>query len=221
MEKRGNVSSWRRHFKRLEILKIVTNFFKFCFRLANLFSNTEIENMKDRKDKLQSKLYCKLIVALTDPQPQPQRGHYSSIATMYRCSKCSKLISRNTSSSIRCVPSNMIMDRSGCINSTHARDPSWNLTEYVKDLKNELKIWRKVYWRLWSDCHLMHCTSCCAYFPLHQMSWCRFHSESAQFFSMENQRSMSFPIGRFPCCGERAYRFEILQNNSVSCFCEV
>lgn len=79
-------------------------------------------------------------------------------------------------SSIRCVPSNMIMDRNGCINSTHVRDPSWNLTEYVRDLKNELKIWKKVYWRLWSDCHLLHCTSCCSYFPLHQMSWWVFAS---------------------------------------------
>lgn len=49
-----------------------------------MFSNREVENLKDKKDKLQSRLYCKLIVALTESQPQPQRGHFSTVATMYR-----------------------------------------------------------------------------------------------------------------------------------------
>ncbi|KAL0266966.1 UNVERIFIED_CONTAM: hypothetical protein PYX00_009364 [Menopon gallinae] len=181
-------------------------------RLANMFSNSDVENFKDKKDKLQSRMYCKLILALSEPQPQPQRGHYSTVATMYRCSKCSKLILRNISSSILCVPSCMMMDQNGFVISSHIRDPNWNLTDYVKSLKSDLKLWKKVYWRLWSDCHLLFCHTCSSYFPVHQMYWCRYHSESAQFFTKDNQRSLSVPLGRYPCCGERAYRFEILKN---------
>lgn len=95
----------------------------------------------------------------------------STVQLNFRCSKCSKLIMRNISSSILCVPSCMMMDRNGFIISSHIRDPNWNLTDYVKALKSDLKLWKRVYWRLWSDCHLLFCHTCSSYFPVHQMFW--------------------------------------------------
>jgi len=49
-----------------------------------MFSNAEVEALKDRKDKLQSKLYCKLIMFLADPVPESRRGHHASIAFLFR-----------------------------------------------------------------------------------------------------------------------------------------
>ncbi|KAK6641538.1 hypothetical protein RUM44_013250 [Polyplax serrata] len=183
-------------------------------RLANLFSNVEIENIIDKKDKIQSKLYCKLIISLSEPEPQRRKGHFSSVATMYRCSKCLKLILKNMSGVISCVPNNMTVDQNGWTHSIHSYDPSWNLTDYVRELKSNLKTWRKVYWRLWADCHLLHCTACEEYFPVYQMSWCRYHIEPVQYFHVGNEKSVSNPIGRYSCCGETAYRFEVIKKSS-------
>lgn len=76
----------------------------------------------------------------------------------------------------------------------------------------ELRSWRKVYWRLWGDCHFLFCQCCNTYFSIHQMGWCCYHPECPQFFVNEHQRPMSFPLGRYPCCSQRAYRFEVLPN---------
>lgn len=73
-----------------------------------------------------------------------------------------------------------------------------------------------MYWRLWGDCHFLYCGACHNYFPVYQMQWCCHHPEPPQFFTMEHQPTMTYPTGRFPCCGERAYRFEVLRNKSVS-----
>ncbi|XP_033610330.1 uncharacterized protein KIAA1841 homolog isoform X2 [Cryptotermes secundus] len=102
-----------------------------------------------------------------------------------------------------------------CLNdSILTRDPSWNLNDYIRCLRQELKCWRRTYWRLWGDCHFLYCSFCHNYFPVYQMQWCYHHPEPPQFFTMEHQRAMAFPIGRYPCCGERAYRFEVFSSQS-------
>jgi len=96
------------------------------------------------------------------------------------------------------------------------RDPNWNLNDYIRWLRQELKSWRHMYWRLWGDCHFLYCGACHNYFPVYQMQWCCHHPDAPQFFTMEHQPTMTYPTGRFPCCGERAYRFEVLSNKLVS-----
>ncbi|KDR11511.1 uncharacterized protein KIAA1841 homolog isoform X1 [Zootermopsis nevadensis] len=183
-------------------------------RLANLFSNSDVEGLHDKKDKIQSRLYCKLILALTETSPEPARGHFSSLASIYKCGKCDKLILHQLGGHIPCKPSNMKMDCFGNIHGNHTRDRSWNLNDYIQSLRQDLESWRNVYWRLWADCHFLHCGACRNYFPVHQMQWCCHHPEPPQFFTMEHQRAMTFPIGRYPCCGERGYRFEVIKNLS-------
>jgi hypothetical protein len=90
-------------------------------RLANLFSNADVERLHDKKDKIQSRLYCKLILALTETSPEPARGHYASLASVYKCGKCDKLILHQLGSRIPCKPSNMKMDRFGNIHGNHIR----------------------------------------------------------------------------------------------------
>ncbi|XP_069683733.1 SANT and BTB domain regulator of class switch recombination [Periplaneta americana] len=183
-------------------------------RLANLFSNSDVEGLRDKKDKIQSRLYCKLILALTETSPEPARGHFASLASIYKCGRCDKLVLRQLGGLIPCKPCNMRLDHFGTVHGNHIRDSSWNLNDYICSLRQELKAWRQVYWRLWGDCHFLYCSICHNYFPMHQMQWCCHHPEPPQFFTMEHQRAMTFPIGRYPCCGERAYRFEVLNNQS-------
>ena len=40
------------------------------------------------------------------------------------------------------------------------RDPNFQLTDFIKSLRLELKTWRKVFWRLWGMCHATVCSLC-------------------------------------------------------------
>lgn len=159
-------------------------------------------------------------------------------------------INSSGTSELHCLLSNLYFSCIGNCNiiliCSPSRDPEWNLTEYVKFLRTELKCWRHVYWRLWGESHFLLCATCHIHYSVCQSDWCCYHSDTPQFFTMEQHRSMSFPIGRFiymivllncyykgyftvvlnnifcyyisgryPCCGERAYRFEVLQNPNV------
>lgn len=60
---------------------------------------------------------------------------------------------------------------------------------------------------------MLFCTICKRYFPANQIGWCRYHPDTPQFFTVDPQRA-PLPIGRYPCCGERAYKFQLLDNCS-------
>ncbi|XP_058791079.1 SANT and BTB domain regulator of class switch recombination isoform X2 [Phymastichus coffea] len=181
-------------------------------KLADLFSNAEVETIKDKKDKIQSRLFCKLIMSLANAKPDQKRGHYASLATLFKCMKCEKNVIRSISNLVPCVPSNMRIDNKGNLHSKHTRDMSWNLNDYIIILRSELRSWRRVYWRLWGDCHFLLCRQCGIYFAVNQMDWCSYHPENPQFFINELQRATPFPLGRYPCCSQRAYRFQAITN---------
>lgn len=95
-------------------------------RLADLFTNAEVEALKDKKDKIQSRLFCKLIVSLVDSSPDNRRGHYSSLANLFKCGKCGKVVVRSVSDSVPCIPSAMRLDTRGNLHSKHMRfAPRW------------------------------------------------------------------------------------------------
>lgn len=90
-------------------------------RLANLFSNADVEALKDKKDKIQSRLFCKLISSLANPDPDCQRGHFRSLATLFKCGKCGKHVAQSVSDSVPCVSSCTSIDNKGNLHSKHAR----------------------------------------------------------------------------------------------------
>ncbi|KAJ8712923.1 hypothetical protein PYW08_008227 [Mythimna loreyi] len=181
-------------------------------RLAAMYTNAELEAVKDRKDKIQSRLYCKMILSLAEPVPETLRGHYYSLATLFKCSKCNKLLGRQIAELVPCQPASMRIDRRGNVISSHTRDQSWSLNEYITWVYGELRSWRRVYWRLWADCHFLHCQLCDNYFPAYQMEWCNHHEQPPHMFALEGRPAL--PAGRYPCCGERAYRFETVTRNT-------
>lgn len=89
--------------------------------MVEKFTNEDVEALKDKKDKIQSKLFCKLIMSLAEVIPDDKRGHYSSLATLFKCSKCGKNIIQSISNYVPCVPSAMKIDNHGNIHSKHVR----------------------------------------------------------------------------------------------------
>jgi len=89
--------------------------------LAELFSNEDVEMLKDKKDKIQSRLFCKLILSLVEITPDNKKGHYSSLATLFKCGKCSKIVIQSVSDFVPCIPSAMKIDTKGTVQSKHVR----------------------------------------------------------------------------------------------------
>lgn len=117
-------------------------------RILHFFNNFELEtriNHIDKSDRITSRLYTQLIIALNDPESDENLGHYASTATLFRCNICSQILINNVASKIPCCT--VKSDCRGRIYSCHIRDPNWTLNQFIRDLKKELKLWKKVYWR--------------------------------------------------------------------------
>ena len=127
---------------------------------------------------------------------------------------CQQLVNPLVEETVPCVPHCTSIQLDGAIVSKHYRDSNWTLTDHVATYHLQLKTWRKVYWRLWGDAHFLFCLTCKRHFPARQMGWCKYHPDPAQFFTTDAAQRVPLPIGRYPCCGERAYRFQILDDFS-------
>ncbi|XP_034657471.1 uncharacterized protein KIAA1841 homolog isoform X1 [Drosophila subobscura] len=176
-------------------------------RLAAMFTNLELEMVRDKKERVTPRLWTKLIQSLCEPDPEALRGHFYSMSGLFRCARCFSCVTNTMKSYVSCVPSNIRLNRWGQLMSHHVRDPNWDLNIYIMQLFKELKSWRKVYWKLWGSCHYLYCCTCEAHFPVYQMNWCRFHPGAANFLGPVDYAG---PSGRFACCGQQAFRYETL-----------
>lgn len=189
-------------------------------RLAAMFTNAELEMVRDKKERIIPRLWTKMLQSLCEPEAQALRGHYFSLASVFRCTKCTKLLTQSASTYINCIPPNMRLNRWGQVLSQHARDSNWDLSNYAAQLLKELKSWRKVYWRLWGQCHFLYCCICESHFPAYQMNWCRYHPENPQFFGPSAEGKIAGPAGRYPCCSQQAFRYETLPSPNGCLFRE-
>ncbi|XP_037934776.1 uncharacterized protein KIAA1841 homolog [Teleopsis dalmanni] len=179
-------------------------------RLAAMFTNEELEKVRDKKERITPRLWTKFIQSLCEPEPETLRGHYYSLSGLFRCSRCGKCLTNTSKSYITCLPSNMRLNRWGQLVSYHVRDATWDINAYIIQLFKEFKSWRKVYWKLWGHCHFLYCCICEMYFPVYQLAWCRYHTEGPNFFGPMSEGPVAGPVGRYPCCSQQAFRFETL-----------
>ncbi|EDW69607.1 SANT and BTB domain regulator of class switch recombination [Drosophila virilis] len=179
-------------------------------RLAAMFTNLELEMVRDKKERVTPRLWTKLIQSLCEPDPEVLRGHFYSISGLFRCARCCRCVTNTMKSHVNCIPSNIRLNRWGQLVSSHVRDTNWDLNVYVMQLFKELKSWRKVYWKLWGHCHYLYCCTCEAHFPAYQMTWCRYHTEPPNFLGPETEGRIAGPAGRYACCNQQAFRYETL-----------
>ncbi|KAL4135975.1 hypothetical protein QTP88_007549 [Uroleucon formosanum] len=86
-----------------------------------------------------------------------------------------------------------------------------DLTKYIQSLANQTGSWEKTYWQIWSECHFLTCITCKLQYPVRNSAMCQYHPEIPEYFTIGNL-GLEQPIGRYPCCGERAFRFELVKN---------
>ena len=66
----------------------------------------------------------------------------------------------------------MNIDRKGELIYYHNPDSSWDVNDYLCELKNELKTWRDVYWRVWGVINYLSCSRCGETFPCAELGQC-------------------------------------------------
>ncbi|CAH8588841.1 unnamed protein product [Schistosoma rodhaini] len=87
-------------------------------RIALGLNLEELDKIKDKKDKIKSKIFFKKIEHLFDPQ---YTSSYcpNNAAYLFRCQKCGKLLTRNISIIIPCLPNRFIISQSGDMIPVH------------------------------------------------------------------------------------------------------
>ena len=113
----------------------------------------------------------------------------------------------------------MTVDRMGNLIYSHSRDSAWDVNDYLIELKNQLKYWRDVYWRVWGQINYLKCARCDEYFPCSELSHCRYHVEQAKFdnsYLEPSANGSNSAVGVYPCCNEKTLRFDPTQPNKVS-----
>ncbi|XP_072121400.1 LOW QUALITY PROTEIN: SANT and BTB domain regulator of class switch recombination [Mobula birostris] len=180
--------------------------------IIDLFTHNEADEVKDRKDKFKSKIFCKKIERLFDPEYKDPDSP-GSAHTLYRCSLCKKLLTKETEKMLPCLPVKINIDLHGNIIYLHNRDKNWEVHEYLNSLYEDLKSWQDVYWRLWGTINWLPCARCKKVFPCTELSHCRYHPEQVMYLPPGNQLSTS-GFGFYPCCKQKVLRFDPLQANT-------
>ncbi|XP_071946581.1 SANT and BTB domain regulator of class switch recombination-like isoform X2 [Antedon mediterranea] len=173
-------------------------------RISALFTDTEIDDVKDRKDKFKSKLFCKKIVDLF------KSGQKA--ASLYRCQFCKRIITHSLQSKVKCLTKRVTIDHHGNIAFNHVRDPAWDVNDYLMCLRNQAKNWQEVYWQIWGTVNFLCCSRCNQVFPCSELGHCRFHPDTAQYISGEGLKQT--PIGNYGCCNLDVLRFDPLEENN-------
>lgn len=79
------------HSRLSEVVRTTTNLSclndSIITRLSAMFTNLELEMVKDKKERITPRLWIKMIQSLCEPEPQALRGHYFSLAGLFRCNK--------------------------------------------------------------------------------------------------------------------------------------
>uniref|UniRef100_A0A8C5SJI6 SANT and BTB domain regulator of CSR n=1 Tax=Laticauda laticaudata TaxID=8630 RepID=A0A8C5SJI6_LATLA len=175
-------------------------------RITDLFTHNEVEEVKDKRDKFKSKLFCKKIERLFDPEYQ-NADSKGNAATLYRCYLCKKLLIKDTERKIPCIPGKINVDQHGNILYIHIRDKSWDIHEYLLSLFEELKSWRDVYWRLWGTINWLTCSRCNQTFLCTEFSHCQYHPQPVLYPGVASCLG-STGTGIYPCCNQKVLRFD-------------
>lgn len=107
----------------------------------------------------------------------------------------------------------MIIDSRGLLSFRHIPDTTFDVNDYILDLKNQ-KSWGDVYWQLWGTINYLVCFRCGETYPCSELAGCRYHPESPVYedASCGGRKAQ----GEYPCCGTKIIRFDPAQLNKVN-----
>lgn len=179
---------------------------KLTSLIAEKFNHNELEEVKDRKDKFKSKLFCKKIEKLfsnASNLDSPGRG-----GSLFKCSVCQKILLAELNSKVPCTNNRLSISCKGGLSYQHEIDNSWDVNSYLLLLYEELHKWNLVYWRLWGIINHLQCSRCGLTFQLCDFGSCLHHQDRPQYRLLSGGDTSENPIGVYPCCNQQVLRFD-------------
>jgi len=154
-------------------------------KLANKFTDLEMELLIDPSDKMMSKLFRKKV------------EKFVRTDSLTCCSECALVYDGSAQNALICPKAPTIVDYRGAFQRQHSEKQSWHIiNDYVAILKREYKLsWKSVYWTLWGACHVFRCLTCQMDYNGCMTSGCITHKDEP-----------SKCDETYSCCGERIYR---------------
>jgi len=174
-------------------------------RLASRFEDEELDAVRDRRDRLLSRLYANKLEALLMDDNN----------LLNRCSSCQRMFLERHRDKIICPKAKVRIDFNGVANSKHSVDSNWDVSHYVQHCHDRLRLtWRETYWRLWGHTQLLWCSICQQFFSAAEMEHCSYHPERAVW-----QPAPCTHIGCYPCCTKSAQRLGTLSHGAATGCC--
>lgn len=164
---------------------------KLMTKLAKLFTCDELDQIRDKRDKIISRLYQKKL-----EQFLSEEGY-----TLAFCQHCKKVYFSDFRSWMICPKAKMYVDVHGKMIAKHSIDPNWNINKFIVALRKAMLSWKQIYWQIWGLVHCFYCTRCNSLFPSNELDWCAYHPKEAAFEADTN-------VGRYACCKSKTMCFD-------------
>jgi hypothetical protein len=169
-------------------------------QLAALLEAEDIEMLRDRKDKITSRLYVKKLEALLA----------DDTSTLHRCAFCARLFTAAQREWEPCPRAPPLLDFHGNPIAEHVPNRAWDVHRWVSSLRRSKWGAREAFWRLWGLTHFVTCSTCDQPFPVSELDRCSYHPHEPVFDRGEHR-------GHYPCCGQPALRFDACSARRRGC----
>jgi hypothetical protein len=157
--------------------------------MARKVSLDRLNLLKERKDKLVSRLFMKKLELLLEKE----RNY------LYKCAYCNKLFTMSQRKVLHCTKAKSYIDSNGQIRAKHVVDKSWDLKKFVTFVRETYRIsWREIYWKVWSYLYVFKCDRCNIFYHISELGNCKVHRQPPKV-----KMSLTGPLGSnyaFSCC---------------------
>jgi hypothetical protein len=171
--------------------------------MARKVSLDRLNVLKERKDKLVSRLFMKKLELLLEKE----RNY------LYKCAFCNKLFTMSQRKVLHCSKAKSYIDYNGQVRAKHIIDRSWDLKKFVTFVRETYRIsWREIYWKVWSYLQVFKCDRCDIYYHISEMGNCHVHKTSPKV-----KMSLHGPLGsnyQYNCCEKEVNVTAILNSNT-------
>ena len=176
--------------------------------MAKKVSLDRLDVLKERKDKIVSRLFMKKLELLLEKD----KNH------LYKCAYCNKLFTKKQRKVLSCRKGTSFVDSNGQMRAKHVVDKAWDLKKFVTYVRETYRIsWKEIYWKVWSYLHLIKCDRCHEYYPIAEMGYCRYHSVAPKV-----KMNLHGPFGstyEYSCCNNQVDVYQVLNGTKGDSGC--
>lgn len=119
--------------------------------MARRIKLDRLDILKERKDKLVSRLFMKKLELLLEKEKN----------YLYKCAYCLRLFTKSQRKDLSCTKGKPFIDFHGQLRAKHTIDKEWDLKKFITYIRETYRIsWKEIYWKVWSYLYLFKCRNC-------------------------------------------------------------